>query len=233
MQQIFSRAWLTFVELVSISPGLFSRFVVSLIASTVLSFGIGFVYKYTNYGLSYEASFLSTLVALAPIVACVMFFIQGDLVLSLGLVGSLSIIRFRTPIKDTRDMVFLFWSIATGLGAGTYNLGIVIISSIIITLVFVLMYLIRYGVPRNAQYMLVISGPDTYPALEIEQIIASYKMRAYVRSHEVKEGVWERIIELNLHKSDPGIVNELVNEVTEIEEIEKISLLAPQLVLPM
>src|SRR5690625_5465921 len=71
--------------------------------------------------MTYERSFLTTFVLISPIVTMVVYFIQGDLVVSLGLVGSLSIIRFRTPIKDTRDMVFLFWSIAVGLGAGTGN----------------------------------------------------------------------------------------------------------------
>ena len=69
---------------------------------------------------------MASLVLFAPLITIVMLYIRGDLVLSLGLIGSLSIIRFRTAIKDTRDMVFLFWVIAVGLGAGTYNWGIVI-----------------------------------------------------------------------------------------------------------
>src|SRR5690625_5583288 len=82
--------------------------------------------------MTYERSFLTTFVLISPIVTMVVYFIQGDLVVSLGLVGSLSIIRFRTPIKDTRDMVFLFWSIAVGLGAGTGNWTITIVASIIV-----------------------------------------------------------------------------------------------------
>lgn len=74
------------------------------------------IYKHTHRGMNFELTFMTTLVLLAPIVAVVMLFIRGDLVLSLGLIGSLSIIRFRTPIKDTRDMVFLFWTIAIKLG---------------------------------------------------------------------------------------------------------------------
>ena len=142
--------WQAFMELITVSPDLLSRFVIGVLLSIMLGLGIAFVYKYTHRGLSYEAAFVSTLVAIAPVVACVMFFIQGNLVLSLGLVGSLSIIRFRTPIKDSRDMVFLFWSITAGLGAGTNNLGIVIIASVMIAVMFVIMHLaIRHPKRRN------------------------------------------------------------------------------------
>lgn len=232
MQQFFNSLWQVSTSLLIISTDSVIRFVVSLLLSIVLSLCIGLTYKYTNRNLSYEASFMSTIVALAPIVACVMFLIQGDLVLSLGLVGSLSIIRFRTPIKDTRDMVFLFWSIAVGLGTGTYNLAIVTISSVIIGLVFIVMYFVKYGIPTNAQYVLVIAGMDAYPASEIEQTVSQYNIQTYIRSHEMRDGVWERVIELRLEKAYPNIVNNLVEEVSDIKGITKVSLLAPQLVLP-
>ena len=116
--------WQAFLELITGTPDLLARFVIGVLLSIGIGLGIALVYKLTHRGLSYEATFLSSLVAIAPVVASVMFFIQGNLVLSLGLVGSLSIIRFRTPIKDSRDMVFLFWSITAGLGAGTTIWGL-------------------------------------------------------------------------------------------------------------
>ena len=93
-------------------------FAIALAVSALLAWLVSILYKRTHRGLNYEHSYISSLILIAPIVTMIMFFIQGDLVLSLGLVGSLSIVRFRTPIKDTRDMIFLFWSIAIGLGAG-------------------------------------------------------------------------------------------------------------------
>ena len=97
------------IDVFSLSQSTLLQFLVSIGLSIILGIGIALIYRYTHKGLNYESSFILTLSLLAPIVTLVMFFIQGDLVLSLGLVGSLSIIRFRTPIKDTRDMVFLFW----------------------------------------------------------------------------------------------------------------------------
>src|SRR5690625_4025987 len=91
-----------------VAPEQIINLVISLFLGILLGIGIAYVYKYTHRGMNYERSFLTTIVLISPIVTMVMYFIQGDLVVSLGLVGSLSIIRFRTPIKDTCDMVFLF-----------------------------------------------------------------------------------------------------------------------------
>jgi len=221
------------IELFVLNPSFLVKYFIAMLMCIFISFGIGLVYKYTHRGLSYEPSFMSTLVVLAPIVACIMFFIQGNLVLSLGLVGSLSIIRFRTPIKDARDMVFLFWSIATGLGAGTDNLGIVIIASIIIAAVFLLMHLIRYGIPVNAEYVLIIRGQAEYPGAEISNIFAVNQIEAYIRSHEVKGDYWERVIELRMAKKDPELIDVLVKALTQIAGVEQVSVLAPQLALPV
>ena len=123
--------------------------VFSMLVALIIGIIISQTYRITHRGVNYELTFMSTLVMLAPIVALVMLFIQGNLVLSLGLVGSLSIIRFRTPIKDTRDMVYLFWSIAVGLGAGTYNWTMVALASAIILIFIFILYLIKYGRSQN------------------------------------------------------------------------------------
>ncbi len=225
--------WQAFMELITVTPDLFNRFVIGVLLSIGIGLGIALVYKITHRGLSYEATFLTSLVAIAPVVACVMFFIQGNLVLSLGLVGSLSIIRFRTPIKDSRDMVFLFWSITAGLGAGTNNLGIVIVASVMIAIMFIIMHLVNYGIPKRAEYVLIIKGNGPYPAGELDQLITGFKIEAYLCSHEVKEEQWERIIELRLAKADPQVIDQLTSIISELEQLTSVSILAPQLVLPI
>ena len=225
--------WQTFVELISITPDLLAKFVIAMLSAAILGLGIGLVYKFTHRGLSYEATFLPTLVGLAPVVCCVMFFIQGNLVLSLGLVGSHSIIRFRTPIKDSRDMVFLFWSIATGLGAGTNNLGMVAVAGIIIALIYIVMHFVRYGIPTDAEYVLIIRGDGSYRAVEINQVISQFQVEAYLRSHDIKVDYWERVFELKLGKVNQEIIDQLVSSIHELEGILEVSVLAPQLALPL
>lgn len=101
-----------------------------MILTIVLSFGIGlfifFVYKKTYRGVMYSAGFGTTLIALTMITAIVILAVTSNVVLSLGMVGALSIVRFRTAIKDPLDIAFLFWSIGAGiiLAAGMIPLAV-------------------------------------------------------------------------------------------------------------
>ena len=209
------------------------RIVFSLVLAVLVSLIISQVYKQTHRGMNYELSFMSTLVLLAPIVTLVMLFIRGDLVLSLGLIGSLSIIRFRTPIKDTRDMVFLFWTIAVGLGAGTYNWMVVIISSFIMVPMVFLLYFFRYGRATFVDFVLIVTGETRCSSEQIEQTIKNFTKEAKVRSHEIQQGYREIVYEISLPHVNASAAARLVDEIEKLDGITKTSLLAPQLNLPV
>ena len=213
------------------SDDVFNTILALLIAITI-SIVISQIYKLTHRGVNYESSFMTSLVMLAPVVTIVMFFIQGSLVLSLGLVGSLSIIRFRTPIKDTRDMVYLFWVIAVGLGAGTFNWGIVILSSLVIIVMIILLYYLKYGKSQNNDYVLIISGQSEFNRDPIREIILKFSSDARVRSQTTNPNEWEIVFELTL-KDKGRQVDDLLQSLNEIPTISNVSLLAPQLSLPV
>ena len=175
---------------------------------------------------------MKTLVLLAPIVSSVMLFIRGDLVLSLGLIGSLSIIRFRTPIKDTRDMVFLFWVIAIGLGCGTYNWLIVIITSIIITIAIFILHIVKYGSVRCKDFVLVVSGTSGLIMKEISQAIGKYAQDVRIRSQEIEDDRWEIVYELRFEHNTREAMDSVVNNLQKLNNVNKVSLLAPQISLP-
>ncbi len=206
---------------------------ISLGLALALGLIISQVYKHTHRGMNYELSFMSTLVLLAPIVALVMLFIRGDLVLSLGLIGSLSIIRFRTPIKDTRDMIFLFWVIAVGLGAGTFNWMVVILATLIMVPIVFLLYFVKYGRANQADFILVCGGEGPYPVHEIEPVIAEVIKDASIRSHEVSGDVWETVYELRGAEAGAGLISALVQKLNQLPSVHKVSLLAPKLDLPV
>lgn len=208
-------------------------FILSMILAVLLGLSIALVYRYTHKGLNYESSFLSTLVILGPIVTLVMFLIQGDLVLSLGLVGSLSIIRFRTPIKDTRDMVFLFWSIAVGLGVGTLNWTLSILATIILGLLISVFYLVKYGRQTHNEYILVISGKDKLNDEIIYAVNQEATVSIQLRSTETKGDYFEDVYELRFEASALPIVKTMVERLRKEANIDKVSLLSPQLALPM
>jgi uncharacterized membrane protein YhiD involved in acid resistance len=183
--------------------------------------------------MNYEHTFMFSLILLGPIVALVMFNIRGDLVLSLGLIGSLSIIRFRTAIKDTRDMVFIFWVIAVGLGSGTYNWSVVLISSVFITIIVFILYVIRYGYIQNKDFILSISGRFPNQTDQVRDIVQKHAINARMRSYEVEDETWEMIYELRLLDATSPAADRLIQELKASQGISHVSLLAPQLALPI
>jgi hypothetical protein len=207
--------------------------VASVLLAAVVGLIISQLYRYTHRGLNYEHTFMAALVMLGPIIAVVMLYIRGDLVLSLGLIGSLSIIRFRTAIKDTRDMVFLFWIIAVGLGAGPYNWGIVVISSLIIVILVALLFFVRYGFTLNKDYVLVINGDNSLDGERTIEIVHGYSQDPRLRSFNSLETGREMIIELELSDPHPKTAEHLINDIEKLPGVKNVSLLAPQLALPI
>ncbi|MFO8192905.1 MAG: DUF4956 domain-containing protein [Bacillota bacterium] len=205
----------------------------AIITALALSFFIALVYRNTHRGLNYEPAFLTTLVLIAPIVALVMFFIRGDLVLSLGLIGSLAIIRFRTPIKDTRDMVYLFWVIVVGLGCGTENWSLALLATILIAIIVFLLFAFEYGRPRHSDFILVVSGKGERLTTETAGIIKRYSTRSRIRSQDLIDSGWEIVYELRFTLEQEKKAEEFIRRVKNLQGVEKVSLLAPQLALPM
>ncbi|MFW5775837.1 MAG: DUF4956 domain-containing protein [Spirochaetota bacterium] len=219
-------------ELLAVSPERLTDFGVSLVLAIGLGFGIAALYRYTHRSMNYESSFPQTLVLLTPIVTIVMFFIQGDLVLSLGLVGSLSIVRFRTPIKDTKDMVFLFWAIVTGLGTGTLHWTLALLATGVLSLLMTLFTLVRYGRRTHSEFILIVSGDLPYEGDMITDLLAQAAIPTQIRSHELVDESWELTYELTLGRGMDERVHEAVSRVHRLEGVRRVSLLTPQLTLP-
>ncbi len=205
--------------------------VFSLVLAILLGVVISLVYRLTHRGVNFEMTFMTSLILITPIVAMVMFFIRGNLVLSLGLVGSLAIIRFRTPIKDTRDMVYLFWSIASGLGAGTFNWTVVILSTLIILIAAVALYFIKYGRGQSQDYVLVVTGRKAMDQGQIKELINQYSSDVKIRSQTVNQEFWEIVYEMHIRKATQPL-GQLIEALNQLPDISNVSLLAPQLALP-
>ena len=211
----------------------FQDTLISLVLAALMGLLTSQLYKHTHRGLNYEHTFMAALVLMAPIVSVVMLYIRGDLVLSLGLIGSLSIVRFRTAIKDTRDMVFLFWVIAIGLGAGTYNWGVVVVSSFIIMLFVAALYFVRYGYSPNTDFVLVLSGQTPFQSDSSRDTIQRHSVDARLRSYEVQDTHWELVYELHLSELSSQSAETLITELKALPGVAEVSLLAPQLALPL
>ena len=161
--------------------------VIGLVMATLLGLAIVFVYGWTHRGLHYERSFLITIVMMAPIVAVVMMLIGSNLALSLGMVGALSIIRFRTVIKDPRDMVFLFFAIAVGLGCGTYNWVVTVVATLFLALMLLILHMGRFGEAMHSDYALVLSGHGAKPGDALREAIQKRVSFLEVRSVNITD----------------------------------------------
>jgi hypothetical protein len=225
--------WQAFTESFIIPGEVTLSLFTALLMALVLSFFIALIYRNTHRGMNYEPAFLTTLVLIAPVVALVMFFIRGDLVLSLGLIGSLSIIRFRTPIKDTRDMVYLFWAIVVGLGCGTENWTIALLATVLIAIIVFLLFLFEYGRPKHSDFVLVLAGQGDRTPVEVAELVKQYSTRSRVRSHDVVDEGWEVIYELRFTKNQEEQAEDFITAIKSVSGVKKVTLLAPQLALPM
>ena len=138
--------------------------VVSLLLSFVLCSAIGWVYQITHRGASYTQSFVHTLVLNGMVVAVVMLIIGSNIARAFALVGALSIIRFRNAVKETRDVGFIFFTMAIGMAVGTKFYLLAVISAVVISLIILIMtrfnwyarqvvsQILKIQVPNNAEF---------------------------------------------------------------------------------
>lgn len=206
---------------------------IGLSLAIVLGVLIVFVYRLTRRGFHYERSFLSTLAMLPAVIAVVMMLIGSNLALSLGMVGALSIIRFRTVIKDSRDMVFLFFAIAVGLGCGTYSWIVIIVATLFLSATLLILHLVQFGRPMHSDYVLVLSGRGRRPDDSLKAAIKKRVDFLEVRSVNISDDAWEIVFEIRFFKDRAISEAYLLDELKQDYGVERISFLAPQLSLPV
>lgn len=178
---------------------------------------IFFVYRILTRKSFYNKSFNISLAALALITAAIIIAIQTSVVVSLGMVGALSIVRFRTAVKDPLDLVFLFWSIAIGIicGVGLYNVA-AIMSVVVTVMVFVLD---RLPVAK-APIILVVQASYVDMEKDIISVVEKYTKYFKVKSRNITPDQLNIIVELRMN--DNG---QLVQELCELDGIEYASMI--------
>ena len=137
-----------------------------LIIAVTLSFLLGlfvvFIYRTTYAGVNFSSSFAGCLIMISMVTTLVILIISSNVVLSLGMVGALSIVRFRTAVKEATDTAFLFWAIATGILCGAGYVTISILATLLLGLLFVAASMIRSGVSAVLS-MITVALPAPEP----------------------------------------------------------------------
>lgn len=197
--------------------------VLDMIIALALAFAVGLfimaVYKKTFKGVLYSQSFGVSLMALTLITTLVILAVTSNVVLSLGMVGALSIVRFRTAIKEPLDIAFLFWSIAAGIVLGAGIIPLAIFGSLFIGIVMVL-FVNRQS--RDNPYILVVRCNDDGSENQVTQMVASQVKKHIVKSKTVSASGIELTIEVRLKEQTTNFVNE-ISKVSGVENAVLVS----------
>ena len=183
-----------------------SQMVVALVLALAIGLLIFFVYKKCYKGVLYSPSFGISLVALTMITALVILAVSTNVILSLGMVGALSIVRFRAAIKDPMDLVYLFWAIAVGIVLAANALPLAIIASLIIAAV--LMVLSNIG-KQDDPYMLILSFEDEDAEKAATELLLNRVRKMRVKSKTIVPGAIELNFEVRLSEGDTSFIGDL------------------------
>ena len=186
--------------------------ILDMAIALALAFGLGLfiflVYKKTFSGVMYSSSFGVTLVALTMITTVVILAVTSNVVLSLGMVGALSIVRFRTAIKEPLDIAFLFWSIAVGIVLAAGMIPLAVIGSVVIG--GVLLVFVNRKSHANP-YIAVIHCDGGESEARAKELLSAVTQRCVVKSKTVQKGSVELNLEIRLKNDDTSFVNALAD----------------------
>lgn len=190
----------------------------TLVVTAALGLYIYIVYRLISRKSFYSKSFNISLVAMAMITAAIILAIQSSVVISLGMVGALSIVRFRTAVKDPMDLVFLFWSISIGIicGAGLYGLALML--CICVTVV---VFSLDFFPVAKAPMLLVLNAQSEKVEEEVLRIVSGYASYYRVKSRNLTKYGMDMVMELRLKKGEA----ELVRTINSLDGVETVSLL--------
>ena len=200
---IFKSSFLENVTAVSILD-----IVLALTLSFCLGLFIFFIYKKTYSGVMYSSSFGVTLVALTMITTLVILAVTSNVVLSLGMVGALSIVRFRTAIKEPLDIAFLFWAIADGIVLAAGMIPLAVFGSVLIG---VIILIFANHKDMSNPYIVVLRVKDHVSEKKATDYLKENVKKCIVKSKTAQKGLVELNLEIRLKDDNTDFVNELAD----------------------
>lgn len=190
-----------------------------LLVAFIVALIIFITYKHTYTGVLYNPRFNVSLMMITMVTTVVMCVIGSNISVSLGMVGALSIIRFRTAVKDPRDTAFIFWGVVSGLACGTQNYIIAVVGSLFIC---IMLFIFKKISASNDKYVLVVKG-DTSVINEAEKAVKSSIKDNSLKGRYIKNNDFELVYDIKVYKdNDKKVTNEL-NKIKGINTINIIS----------
>ena len=201
-KDVFKKSFLEGFTSMDITTG---KIAATLIVTALLALYIFAIYRLVTRKVFYSKNFNISLAVMSLITAAIILAMQSNLVISLGMVGALSIVRFRTAIKDPMDLAFLFWAISTGIicGAGLYEIALV--TSVGVTVFILVLDMLPVG---KAPMMLVVNSSEMNGEKAVLDVVGKYARYYKVKSRNLSKGRLDLVIELKV-KEESALVSEV------------------------
>ncbi len=204
-----------------------TEIIINLLLAFILGVVISLVYKKTHKGLSYSQSFMITNIFICVITCMVIMIIGNNLARAFALVGALSIIRFRTVIKDTKDIAYIFWALAAGMGSGTGSYFLTIVGSIIILIIAFILFKTNYGSIYKTEFILqfrYLKSENKNP--EYNNIIDQFTKTSTLLNAEPSGDEKTLKLTFDIVMKEDKDFNEFINKISEIDNLSEVSLTA-------
>ena len=189
------------------------KLVICLLLSLILGCLIYLVYKQFYAGVIYSRSFAVTLVGMTVMTCAVTLAISTNVVISLGMVGALSIVRYRTAVKDPMDLLYLFWAITTGITCGA---GMFLLAFLSFGVMLAMLYVFYHRQTRGAIYIMVVHYDGDKSGGEILRKLSG--IRHFVKSRTMRGDTNEMAIEVML-KNDNLVFTEKIRELEQVKDV--------------
>ena len=175
-----------------------------LLVSALLGLFIAALYRATYQGVMYTMTYGVSLAAITMISALILCVVTSNVVLTLGMVGALSIIRFRTSIKEPMDIMFMFWAVAAGIATGAGMAGVAVVGSLCIGLLIVLL---TRGRQNGVPYILVLQAEDQAAEKRAMELVAASVKRCRIKSKRVTKEETEITVDLRLKNENTDFMH--------------------------
>ncbi|GFN35679.1 DUF4956 domain-containing protein [Tepidimicrobium xylanilyticum] len=191
----------------------------NMVIALILGVVVCITYRITYSGVAYSSKFNTALMMLSLITTMVMNILGTSLALSLGMVGALSIVRFRTAIKDPRDTTYIFWAISIGMGAGSSNYYIVIIGTLFIAATSIAF---SFSFKKDNKYLVIVRG--TNECIEaVRAALFSIYRPCKLRAETVTDDYTEIVYQIKLNNKDQLIDYENIKNIEGVSFVNMVA----------
>ena len=195
-----------------------NKMILTMLGGLVIGLILYITYKESNKGVSYNQEFNAMLVLVLEIAIVIMLMISSNIVISLGMVGALSIVRFRTAIKNPRDTMFLFWAISEGLSVVSGNFKLALVTTIIIAITTMIF---SFALKKSNKYLVIITGEkEKIETEKVQEELKRVSKYTKLRSANKNENHQEFIYEIKAKKE---IGEDLLNNMMKIKGVKTIN----------